>query len=562
MQKMEKKSDLKAAILSIKQHFLLTGLFSAAINMLMLTPVIYMLTVYDRVVSSGSLSTLGMLTLLMLALLISAGGFEWVRSMILINATSRLETLLRSRVSDATFKGQLYGLNIGSQPLADLIGLRQFLTGNGTFAFFDAPWFPVYIAVMFMFHPWFGVAGIVAGVAMVCLAIANEASTNKLMLQSNADSNRAIKQYESRLRNAEAVAAMGMSEELKCAQDGLFDSVINKQALASQRASVFSAVTKYFRIITQSLLLGLGAFLALNQQISPGMMIAGSLLLGRALAPVDLLVGTWKQFSVARAQYTRLEELLEKIPQDSEKMVLPAPSGHLNVEGISVVPPGSKSIVLRGISFQLQPGQVLGVVGASASGKSTLMRALLGIWPTSAGKVRLDGADISSWSREEIGPHIGYLPQDIELFDGTIAENICRFKQVDPDTIVAAAKLADVHEMILRLPQGYDTPISGTTGILSGGQRQRIGLARAVFGSPSFIVLDEPNSNLDEAGEKSLVNALLQIKKSGSTIILVTHRPYVLKVTDLILLLKEGSVVGFGPKEEVFSGKFDQKQAS
>ena len=303
----------------------------------------------------------------------------------------------------------------------------------------------------------------------------------------------------------------------------------------------------------QSLLLGLGAYLTLNQQISPGMMIAGSLLLGRALAPVDMLVGTWKGFSVARTQYARLRELLEQIPAHPDTMSLPAPVGQLTVEQVSVAPPGSQALVVRGVTFELAPGEALGMVGPSASGKSSLARAILGIWPSRGGKVRLDGADIAAWNREELGPYVGYLPQDIELFDGTIADNICRFTGAEPGLIVAAAKLAGIHEMILHLPKGYDTVIGGAGGMLSGGQRQRIGLARAVFGNPKLLVLDEPNSNLDDQGEKELVEALRRIKSQGCTIVVITHRTMVLQCVDKILVMKEGAAVSFGPKDQVLA---------
>ena len=548
-------NEMKQILSACKQYFAYAGLFSAAVNLLMLTPIIYMLTVYDRVVASGSLSTLAMLTILMVFLLMAVGGFEWVRSMILISASSRIENLLRKRVSDATFKRSLLsgGIVTNAQPLADLAALRQFLTGNGLFAFFDAPWFPIYIGVMFMFHPWFGVAGILSGIVMVGLAYANETSTNSLLKEANLESNKASNRFQGSLRNAEVVAAMGMSADITRRQDVLFDSVLNKQVAASKKAGMLSGLSKSFRLIVQSLLLGLGAYLTLNQQISPGMMIAGSLLLGRALAPIDMLVGTWKGFSLARAQYARLQELLENIPADSNTMSLPAPQGALKVEQVSVAPPSSQALVVRGVTFELAPGEALGMVGPSASGKSTLARALMGIWPSHTGKVRIDGADISAWNREELGPHLGYLPQDIELFDGTIADNICRFSNADPELIVNAAQLAGVHELILQLPKGYDTVIGSAGGMLSGGQRQRIGLARAVFGNPKLIILDEPNSNLDDQGEKELVDALRRIKSQGCTVVVITHRTMVLQCVDKILVMKEGVAVSFGPKDQVLS---------
>jgi len=549
------KSELLNTLKACKQYFVFAGVFSAAINLLMLTPIIYMLTVYDRVVASGSLSTLSMLTILMVLLLMAAGGFEWVRAMILIGASNRLELLLRKRVSDATFKRALLsgGAVSNSQPLNDLLALRQFMTGNGIFAFFDAPWFPVYVGVMFLFHPWFGIAGVLAGISMVVLAVANESSTNKLLTEANSEANKASNKFQGSLRNAEVVAGMGMAEDLRKIQDAAYRKVSEKQTDASQRAQFWGGISKYFRMIVQSLLLGLGAYLALNQQISPGMMIAGSLLLGRALAPIDVLVGTWKGFSLARAQYARLHELLANIPADPETMKLPAPLGDLKVEQVSIAPPGSRAFVVRGVSFELEAGAALGIVGPSASGKSTLARSILGIWPAQIGKVRLDGADISAWDREELGPHIGYLPQDIELFDGTIAENIARFRDTDPEKVVAAARLAGVHEMILSQPNGYDTMIGGVGGVLSGGQRQRIGLARAIYGDPALLVLDEPNSNLDDQGEKQLVESLLKIKSQGCSIVVITHRTMILQCVDKILVMKEGTAVNFGDKDSVLS---------
>ena len=549
------KHELELTLNACKRYFIYAGLFSAAVNILMLTPIIYMLNVYDRVVSSGSLSTLAMLTVLMVGLTLALGGFEWVRSMILISASNRLETMLRRRISDATFKRSLItgGMVSNSQPISDLTGLRQFLTGNGLFAFFDAPWFPIYLGIMFMFHPWFGVAGVISGIVMIILALATESATNELLKEANTDAGRASNQFQGSLRNAEVVAAMGMAENIRARQDVLFNKVLVKQTEASQKSGMLSGISKSFRMIVQSLLLGMGAYLALNQEISPGMMIAGSLLLGRALAPIDMLVGTWKGFSLARAQYARLKELLDQIPAEQETMSLPPPEGNLSVEQVSVVPPGSQTVVVRGVSFALEAGEALGIVGPSASGKSTLARALLGIWPTYAGKVRLDGANIAAWDRAKLGPHIGYLPQDIELFDGSIAENICRFSEADPEKIVTAAKLAGVHEMILRLPNGYDTAIGGAGGMLSGGQRQRIGLARAVYGNPKLLVLDEPNSNLDDQGEKELVEALRRIKEQGCTIVVITHRTMVLQCVDKILVMKEGAAVSFGPKDQVLS---------
>ena len=554
-QKTAKYPELAASFNDVKSYFIYAGLFSAAVNFLMLVPVIYMLQVYDRVVSSGSYSTLAMLTLLMVALTAALGGFEWVRSMILIAASNRIEKNLRRRVSDATFKRALLtgGAVSNSQPLNDLSSLRQFLTGNGLFAFFDAPWFPIYVFVMFMFHPLFGYAAIFAGIVMVALAYTTEKVTSKKLQDANSQSNWINNQVNGTLKNSEVIAAMGMADDLRHRQEKRFDQVLTLQTDASRSAGLLQSLSKTFRMVMQSLLLGLGALLALRQEISPGMMIAGSLLLGRALAPIDMLVGTWKGFTLARGQYDRLGQLLNQIPKDADTMSLPAPTGKLSAEQVMVVPPGSKNIVVRGVNMELNAGEALGIVGPSASGKSCLARALLGIWPTYSGKVRLDGADIFAWDRTELGPYIGYLPQDIELFDGSISENICRFGDVDPDKVVEAARTAGVHDLILHLPQGYDTVIGGSGGILSGGQRQRIGLARAIYGSPKYLVLDEPNSNLDDQGERELVEAIRRIKSEGATVIIITHRTMVLQCVDKILVMRDGAASHFGPRDQVLA---------
>ncbi len=555
--------ELREGFKAVRQYFILAGIYSAAINILMLVPIMYMMLVYDRVVTSGSQSTLAMLTLIMVFLMSASGGFEWVRSMILVSAGNKIEQNLRDRIFDASFKQALYtgGAANGSQPSNDLSQLRQFMTGNGLFAFFDAPWFPIYVLVMFLFHPLFGITAIVAGIVMVGLAWTTEKVTTSKLKDANTEANWVLGQINGSMRNVEVISAMGMIDNIRRRQQVRADKVLQLQTSASRLAGILSTLSKSFRVITQSLILGLGALLALRQEISPGMMIAGSLLLGRALAPIDMLVGTWKGFSLARAQYDRLGQLLERVPSEAETMSLPAPHGNLYVEQIFVTPPGAKAPVVKGVSFELKAGESLGIIGPSASGKSTLARALLGLWPTGGGKVRLDGADIFAWDRLKLGPHIGYLPQDIELFDGTIADNICRFGDRDAEKIVAAAQMAGVHELVLRLPQGYDTPIGGSGGILSGGQRQRIGLARALYGQPRLLILDEPNSNLDDQGERELVAALQRAKAQGCTVIVITHRTMVLMGVDKILVLKEGLPVNFGTRDQVLAALVPQAEA-
>jgi len=557
-----KRSDLQEALLLCKKSFMTAGFFSLFINFLMLVPAIYMLQLYDRVITSGSESTLLMLTLIVLVLFITMGLLEWARSQILVRVSARLETLLSERLYGAAFKQALYsgGAKASSQPIDDLTGLRQFMTGNGLFAFFDAPWLPIYIAVLFMFHVSYGVMAIITVIILSILAVLNEKMTGSKLKKANEQAIVARGLINKNLRNAEVVESMGMLEGIRKRWQEGAQKVLVLQAKASTHAGAITSVSKTFRMLAQSLILGLGAYLALQQEITPGLMIAGSILLGRALAPIDLMISSWKGFVAARGQYERLNGILLKIPADTERMSLPAPSGSLEVNGVMVAPPGTRTPVVKGVSFKLNAGESLAIIGPSAAGKSTLARALLGVWPALSGKVRLDGVDVFDWDRKQLGPYIGYLPQDIELFDGTIAENIARFSELDSDKVVAAAKLADVHETILSLPQGYDTVIGSTGGALSGGQRQRIGLARAVFGEPKLILLDEPNSNLDDRGEQALAQALRTLKEKGVTVIVITHRPGVLNELDKVLLMQDGALKAFGPRLEVLNAMSKQAQ--
>ena len=557
----EIKSDLQKALGLCRKSFATAGFFSLFINFLMIIPALYMLQLYDRVITSGSQSTLLMLTLIMVLLLITMGLLEWVRGQILIRVGARLELLLNERLFALTFKRSLLtGGKAGSEPLDDLTGLRTFLTTNGLFAFFDAPWMPIYIAVMFMFHEWFGWMAVGTAIILITIAFATEKLTNKDIADANnlAVSGRGL--VNRNLRNAEVVASMGMLKAIRSNWQKSANKVLHLQARASSYNGMLTAISKTVRIMSQSLVLGVGAYLVLMQEITPGLMIAGSILLGRALAPLDLMVGSWKGFVNARGMYSRLNKLLLDLPKEKESMSLPPPEGKITVDKLMVAAPGSRKPILNGIDFSLEAGDTLGIIGPSAAGKSVLARALLGIWPTLNGRVRLDGVDVFIWDREELGPHIGYLPQDIELFEGTVAENISRFSLVDSAKVVAAAKLTDVHEMILKLPQGYDTVIGATGGVLSGGQRQRVGLARAVYDNPKLVLLDEPNSNLDELGEMALQNALDALKEKNTTVIVISHRPGILNELDKILLMRNGQMVAFGPREEIL--KAPKKQAA
>ena len=557
-----KKTELEQAIYYCRSAFYTAAFFSLFINLLMITPAIYMLQVYDRVLSSGSESTLLVITLLLVFLFVAMGLLEWMRSLILVRVSSKLETLLNSRLFTVSFKQALYsgGQNSNGQPLEDLTALRQFMTGNGLFAFFDMPWIPIYMAILFLFHPAIGWLAVATAIILVVFAIFNEKSTSKWLQRANVLAMQNRSRLGKNLMNAEVVESMGMLGNLKGRWLEQVNKVLFLQSKASTNAGFWVSLSKVFRMTAQSLVLGLGAYLALQQEISPGIMIAGSILLGRALAPIDLLIGTWKGFIAARGQYKRLNELLKKVPQEEEPMQLPDPEGNILVENILVVPPGGKIPVVKGVNFAVEKGQLIGVIGPSGAGKSTLARALLGVWPIHSGKVRLDGADIAQWDREALGSFIGYLPQDVELFQGTISENIARFGAVDPNKVIAAAMKADVHEFILRLPAGYDTVISGSGGVLSGGERQRIGLARALYGDVRLVGLDEPNSNLDDQGEQALMKALITLKSEQVTVLIISHRPSVLKVVDQIILMKEGILVDYGTTANVLAKLQPQKK--
>lgn len=553
-------NDLKNALKASKRGFIAAGFFSLFVNLLMLTAPLYMLQVYDRVVTSRSLETLLFLTLIMVFMFGVMGCMEWVRSRVLVRVSNQMDGYLSQRVYTAMFElGVKAPDQRTSQPLSDFTTLRQFMTGNGLFAFFDAPWLPVYIGLLFLFHPAFGWFAIGAAIILLCVAVANEKTTKKVLAEANGENVKAQGLATSNLRNSEVLHAMGMLPNIMGRWYQQHQAFLEKQTMASDKAGVFANISKILRMVFQSLILGLGAYYVVLNEMSPGMMIAGSILMGRALAPLDLLIGSWSGFNNARAAYGRLDKILTVIPAKERKMSLPQPAGEVIVEGLVVVPPGAKKPTLKGVSFAVRPGEHIGIVGPSAAGKSTLARAILGVWPISNGAVRLDGAEIQHYNRDELGPYIGYLPQDIELFNGTVAENIARFEEPDADKVVQAAKKAGVHEMILRLPEAYDTVIGVDSGALSGGQRQRIGLARALYGDPRMIVLDEPNSNLDELGEMALAQTMELLKDEGVTVFVISHRVSILRNISKLLVMKEGQVDMFGARDDVMAALTKQK---
>lgn len=554
MAKQQDATDLQRALKACRSSFVSVGFFSMFVNLLMLVPPMYMLQVYDRVLTTQSGETLLMLTLVVVFLFMVMGGLELVRSRILVRVGNRLDTNINSRLYSAMFRRSVVTQGQQSaQPLNDLTSLRQFLTGNGLFAFFDAPWVPIYLGVLFLFHPWLGMFATGAGIILLALAIANEKATKGLLAEANSEHIKAQDLANSNLRNAEVLHAMGMLPGIMGRWADKHHEFLAKQSQASDRAGALTNASKVLRMLFQSMILGLGAYLVLQAEMTAGMMIAGSIIMGRALGPIDQMIGSWKGFVSARGAYGRLNELLTQIPEENRRMSLPAPRGDLAVESVAAAPPGVRMATIRGVNFAVPEGEHVGIIGPSAAGKSTLARVLLGIWPAQVGSVRLDGAEVGQYNRDELGPHVGYLPQDIELFDGTISENIARFGEVNAEKVVKAARKAGVHEMILELPNGYDTYISSTSGALSGGQRQRVGLARALYGDPIFIVLDEPNSNLDDAGERSLSQTIAQLKQEGATLFVISHRTSVLKNMDKLLVMKEGQVSAFGPRDQVMA---------
>lgn len=548
-------NNLQAALKACKSSFLSVGFFSFFVNALMLVPTFYMIQISGRVVPSSSTSTLLMLTLILTVLVATMGALEWVRSRIMVRISNRLDVMLSRDVYRASFKRALSsgGADATAQSLNDLTALRQFFTGSGLFAFFDAPWFPIYTVVMFLFHPWFGYMTLACGLVLAGLAVVNHRLTANALANANKENVASNIVTTKTLRNAEVIESMGMLETLMNRWAKRQRRIMLMQSEASDKGGIVSTISKTFRTWSQSIMLAIGAYLVVTHEINPGLLMAGSLLLGRALGPIDQMIGSWKGFVAAKVQYDRLSKVLDDLSKEPERMPLPAPEGQIQVENLVVAPPGAKAPVIRNMSFVVPSGSIVGIVGPSAAGKSTLVRALMGIWPPQHGVVRLDGADIASWDKQALGQYVGYLPQDIELFEGSISENIARFDKIDPEKVVQAAQMAGVHEMILMLPDGYDTVI-GSDGVnLSGGQRQRVGLARAIYGNPRLIVLDEPNSNLDDVGERALGVALQKLKETGATVFIVSHRPNILTRLDRILVMAGGAISLYGERDRVIA---------
>ena len=545
---------MRELISRFRPLFLCAGLFSLVINLLLLAPPLYMLQVFDRVLASRSEETLAVLSLAAVIALFAMMLLDVLRARLLAAAGAALDRRLGPRVLQGLMAqtarlsgaGHLHGLR-------DVATLRAFFSGQGLMAFFDAPWLPIFLLLICLFHPILGAAAFGGAVVMVLVAFLNERLTRAPLERAQTQARQAARFIDVGTRNADVVEALGMAPALSRRWSALNEAALREHRRANAIGAGFSGFTKFARQLIQLVMLAIGAHLVLSQHVTAGIMIAGTILLGRALAPVETLVGSWKGLVEARAAWRRLRTLLSEQVQEDAGTELPAPVGALNVEQLVFRLPKAERPILRGVSFSLQAGEALGVIGPSASGKSTLARLIVGVWKPAAGTVRLDGADVSAWPRERLGPYLGYLPQDVELFAGTVAQNIARLGEPDAAAVIRAAQRAHVHELILRLPQGYDTEMGEAGAALSPGQRQRVALARALYGEPRLVVLDEPNASLDNEGDEALLRALADLKAQGATVVVVAHRPSLLRGVDKLLVLNEGAVQVFGPRADVLA---------
>jgi ATP-binding cassette subfamily C exporter for protease/lipase len=548
------RSELAASLWNFRREFFVVGACSFIANLLMLAPTLYMMQVYDRVLVSRNeltLLALSLITLLFFALMAVA---EWTRSQILIHSGIRFDRRLSTRVFNSSFETYLEGSSSGpTRAFADLLQIRQFLTGQTLFTLFDLPWTFIYIIVMSFVHPLLGWVAIAFAIVQAALAWFGHARTVKPSQEASKAALDVQTYVRSKLRNTEVIEAMGMLGSLRQRWQHWQDEYNRKHGHSQAVVHRATALSKFVRYAQQSVSLAAGALLVARGELSPGGMIACNLLMNRALSPIDALVQSWRQFANARDAFLRLEKLLSEYPEREVPRRNLAPRGEVVLRGAIADAPGRKEPILKGVDFAVKPGEVVVVMGPSGSGKSTLARVITGIWPKVIGDAQLDGIPLADWNRVELGPHIGYLPQNIELFDGTIAENISRMGELDSEKVIEAARTAGLHDMILRFPKGYDTPVGPRGGTLSGGQRQRIGLARAVYGAPKLVVLDEPNANLDEVGEAALARAVHQLKSEGKAVVLITHRASALALADRIVVLVDGKVRADGAREAVLA---------
>jgi len=542
------RSALGRSIWAFRREFAWVGVFSLSINMLMLTPTLYMMQIFDRVMQSQNEFTLIALTLITTGLLAVMAFAEWLRSLLLVRIGVRFDEFLSARVFSASFEANLNQTTHSSmQSFTDLLNLRQFLTGNGVFAFFDTPWTPVYIGVLFLMHPLLGWVGVSFLLLLALLAWGSHRLTAPCYALAMNGWVQSITYLTSKLRNAETVQAMGMRGDLRRQWLHLYERQLSDAADAQRIAHRVQAFTKFVQYSQQSIMLAVGAWLVIRGELTAGAMVASNALMSYALRPISILVGTWKQLIDARLAYGRLAQLLDEHPERSADHAGDQVRGQITLRGLVATAAHRPQPILKGLNVEFQAGEVVAIVGPSGAGKSTLARCLVGIWPQIEGAVLLDGERMQDWSREALGQHIGYLPQDIELLDGTIAENIARFSQLDSVKVIEAAQRTGIHEMILRLPMGYDTPMGLAGGQLSGGQRQRVGLARALYGSPALMVLDEPSANLDDQGVAALAKAIQELKARGTTVVMVLHQRNLLNEADRVLVLNDGAITQFAP---------------
>ena len=556
MNPQQNTSELRQSLAELAPYFWRAAGLSLVASLLVLAPTGYMLEVYDRVVNSRSHMTLAMLTLAVLAAFLVMEVLDWARGQIMHQAALALDSRMSGRIFTAIFEANRKRVAGGTaQPMNDFRTVREFLNMPVLIACMEAPVSLVFLVLIFAISPVLGWTSVAAAILQTFIAWLNQRATQPPLLAANRSAMAAQQYADGSLRNAQVIESMGMLGDIHRRWMEKQSEFLNLQAQASDAGGAFQANSKLLQNVTSSGLLGLGAWLLLRNDISggSGMMIVASILGGRLLAPLVQVVSQWQAVINVRDAWGRLDQLLTALPVRPPSMALPAPIGNLTVEAVVAAAPGSQLPILKGVAFALQPGEVLAVVGPSASGKTTLARLLVGLWPAASGKVRLDGVDVFTWDKAELGPHVGYLPQGIELFDGTLAENIARFGQVEPAKVEAAARAVGLHESIMALPQGYDSPVGREGALLSGGQRQRVALARAIYGEPKFVVLDEPNSSLDEAGDAALASAIAQLKSRGTTLVIMTHRASVLSVADKMLVLHDGQSRTFGPRDEVLA---------
>ncbi len=546
------ESEIRAAIRGSWRAFRATGLYSLVINVLMLAGPLFMLQIYDRVLTSGSMPTLVALAAMTAGIYAIIGILELVRTRIIARIGVEVDSRLGDRIFQASLRRSLLGRGSSLQTLRELDSLRQFLAGPGPLTFFDAPWTPIYLFVIFMVHWTLGIAATVGSIMLVLIAWMSELGSRKPLQIAGKAAARSLELAETGQRNAEAVTAMGMLKAYRARWQQANGEALSWQIVAADRLGTLASISKTLRLLLQSIMLAIGAALAIKGEISAGAIVAATIIFGRALAPVEQAIGHWRSFAKARESYARLDALLRHEPEPPTKTALPTPKGHIEVTGLRVAAPDSRTLILSNLNFNVLPGQMLAVIGPSASGKSTLARTLVGNWPPIAGTIKLDGAGLDQWNQEDLGEHLGYLPQDVELFAGTVRENIARFRDGVADAaVVEAARMAHAHDMILALPNGYDAQLGSYGAYLSAGQRQRIGLARALFGNPALVVLDEPNSNLDRLGDEALASAIDGMRARGQAVVLVSHRMQAISKADILLFLDQGLQRAFGPRNEV-----------